>query len=72
MWRWVVELTNGKNLSLGETVWYDDVFGRAIKCFVVAIEPGRVWIQVVGSKTKERLHFEEWQLDRLRSTEKSE
>ena len=61
------KMNNGKNLSLGETVWYDDVFGHAIKCSVVAVEPGRVWLQIVGSK--ERLHFEEWQLDRLRSTE---
>ena len=60
-------MSNGKNLSLGETVWYDDVYGRPTKCIVDAIEPRRVWVRV--ERSKGRVYFDESEFDRLRSNE---
>ena len=60
-------MNNGKNLSLGETVWYDDAYGRPTKCVVDAIESRRLWVRV--QRSGGRVYFEESELDQLRSTE---
>ena len=67
-------MSNGKNLSLGETVWYDDANGRATKCVVDAIESDRVWVRIlgtVGASMKGRAYFENRELDLLRSTKET-
>ena len=54
-------------LKIGETVWYNDAYGRPTKCTVDAIEPRRVWVLV--ERSKGRVYFDESELDQLRSTE---
>lgn len=58
-----------KKFSVGETVWYDDAYGRPTKCVVDAIEPKRVRLRV--ERSKGRVHFDEDEFDRLRSKEEN-